>query len=157
MYTNVLVPFDGSQPACRALLAAINLCKGEKNADITVLQVTGMANIDYTSFEVAARMSGIDVTDEQTIQSLRENYGSASKEQVQEQVQKFFESLPENIDLKIIVKRGNPRDVICQYAEDNNIDCIVMGRRGGGSIRATLGSVSTGVLRTTDLPVLVVK
>ncbi len=66
-------------------------------------------------------------------------------------------SLPENVDLKIVVKRGNPRDVICQYAADNDIDCIVMGRRGGGSIRATLGSVSTGVLRGTDLPVLVVK
>ena len=77
MYTNVLVPFDGSEPACRALLTAINLCKSETNADITVLQVTGMANIDYTSFEVAARMSGIDISDELAIQTLRENIGQA--------------------------------------------------------------------------------
>ena len=157
MYNNILVPFDGSLPACHALSTAISFGKGDENVDITVLQVTGMANVDYTSFEVAARMTGLDDIDEQTIASLRENYASASKEHTQEQIKSFFESLPENVDLRIIVKRGNPRDVICQYAEENGIDCIVMGRRGGGGIRATLGSVSAGVLRGTDLPVLVVK
>ena len=157
MYTNILVPFDGSEPAKRALATAINLCSETDNADITVLQVTGMTDFDYSSFEVAARMAGIGEVDEKTVDSLRESYLSANKEQMQELVQQYFESLPKNIDIKIVVKRGNPRDIICDYANDNDIDCIIMGRRGGGGIRATLGSVSTGVLRGTDLPVLVVK
>ena len=55
------------------------------------------------------------------------------------------------------MKRGDPREVICSYAKDNGIDCIIMGRRGRGGIRASLGSVSTAVLRNTDLPVMVVK
>ena len=55
------------------------------------------------------------------------------------------------------MKRGDPRSVICDYAKENDIDCIFMGRRGLGGIRAALGSVSTAVLRNTDLPVMVVK
>jgi nucleotide-binding universal stress UspA family protein len=74
-----------------------------------------------------------------------------------EQVSQYFDSLPENIDIKIVVKRGNPRDIICEYAKENEIDCIVMGRRGLSGIRGALGSVSTAVLRGTDLPVLVIK
>ena len=76
---------------------------------------------------------------------------------MREQVSQYFESLPENIDIKIVVKRGNPRDIICDYAKENDIDLIVMGRRGLSGIRGALGSVSTAVLRGTDLPVLVIK
>ena len=36
-------------------------------------------------------------------------------------------------------------------------DCIVMGRRGLGAIRGAIGSVSYSVLRSVDLPVLIVK
>ena len=159
MYTNILVPFDGSDSARRALSTAIELGtkNGQESADITVLQVAAMTDFDYSSFEVAARMAGLGSIDEKQVESLAENYISASKEHMQEQVSKYFESLPENIGIKIVVKRGNPRDIICNYANENDIDCIVMGRRGVSGIRAALGSVSTAVLRGTDLPVLVVK
>lgn len=157
MYTNILVPFDGSDCARRALSTAIELGTGSVPVDVTVLQVTGMADFDYSSFEVAARMAGLGDLDERQVDELRENYLSASREQMHEQVSEYFDSLPENVDIKIVVKRGNPRDIICEYAKENDIDCIVMGRRGLSGIRGALGSVSTAVLRGTDLPVLVIK
>lgn len=157
MYSNYLVPFDGSESAFHALTTAIDLGTGDEPVDITVLQVTSVSDIDFTSFEVAARMAGIDPIDEVQREALRQNYVAVSKEQTQKMVADYFDSLPENVNLRIIVKRGTPRDVICQYAKDNDIDCIVMGRRGVTGIRAALGSVSTAVLRGTDLPVLVVK
>ena len=157
MYTNILVPFDGSECSRRALATASELGTCDVPVDITVLQVTGMTDFDYSSFEVAARMAGLGDLDESQVDTLRENYLSASREQMHEQVSQYFDSLPESIDIKIIVKRGNPRDIICQYANENDIDLIVMGRRGLSGIRGALGSVSTAVLRGTDLPVLVIK
>lgn len=47
--------------------------------------------------------------------------------------------------------------LLSRYAEEHDCDLIVMGRRGLGAIRGMLGSVSFGVLRATDVPVLTVK
>ena len=157
MFTNVLVPYDGSDPANRALACAIGMANGHNPLTITVLQVASTGDLDKSSFEVAMRMAGLTDVDSKKLALLRDNYLSAYKEQVQEKVSEFFEGLPENGNVKIVVKRGNPRDVICDYAKDNGVDCIVRGRRGISGIRATLGSVSAAVLRGTDLPVLVVR
>ena len=146
MYTSFLVPFDGSQTAYNALATAVGMGRAEENIDVAVLCVLKMAEANRTSFDVAwdiARLASGSPQD--------------PPEKSQQLVQRYFEGLPENVDLSIVVKRGNPADVICQYAADNGVDCIVMGRRGLGGIRAVLGSVSAGVLRGTDLPVLVVK
>lgn len=158
MYTNVLVPFDGSESANKALAAAIEMGAGPVNVDLTVLLVTN-SNSEETSFKVAMRMAGATKDECDKLDVMHDNALAAYKEQMRERISKFFESIPENIDVKIVVKKGAPREVICDYAndEENAIDCIVMGRRGLGGIRASLGSVSTAVLRNTDLPVMVVK
>ena len=157
MFTNILVPFDGSESASRALAMAIEIATGLEPVDVTVLQVASMSEFDYSSFEVAMRMAGLDPTDETQLKEVRDNYMSVHDEKAQERIENYFNNLPENINLKIVVKHGSPRDIIVDYAKDNDIDCIIMGRRGVTGIRATLGSVSTYVLRNTDLPVLVVK
>ena len=157
MYTNILVPYDGSASADKALAAAFGMGIGPDPIDITVLHVTSVDNLDRTQFKVAMRMAGLTEDDCLKLDALRDRGLTAYREQMQERVQEFFAGLPQNIDVKIVVKRGVPREVIPAYAAENSIDCIVMGRRGRGGIRATLGSVSTAVLRNTDLPVLVVK
>ena len=108
MYSNILVPYDGSDSARRALSTAIELgtSAGQTSTNITVLQVAGVSDIDYSAFEVAAHMAGLDGIDEEQIEALRKNYLSLSKEQMQEQISKYFESLPESVDVKIVVKRG---------------------------------------------------
>ena len=113
--------------------------------------------MDQSTFEVALRMAGLTSEENEGLDELRSSYESAYKDKMRESVSDFFSKLPANVDLKIVIKRGDPRDVICNYAEENDMDCIVMGRRGLSGIRATLGSVSTAVLRGTELPVLVVK
>ena len=55
------------------------------------------------------------------------------------------------------VAGASPADALSRYAEEHDCDLIVMGRRGLGAIRGMLGSVSFGVLRATDVPVLTVK
>mgnify|MGYP000500567939 FL=1 len=52
---------------------------------------------------------------------------------------------------------GSPVEGIAEYVDNHNIDLVVMGRRGLGALRGMLGSVSFGVLRSVDVPVLTVK
>ena len=52
---------------------------------------------------------------------------------------------------------NSPLEGIVDYVTSRDIDLVVMGRRGLGALRGMLGSVSFGVLRSVDVPVLTVK
>ena len=157
MYTNILVPYDACEHSQHALAAAVEMSSGLTPVDITVLKVAEPMNFDDSTFEVAARMAGIPKVDREKVDAAIDNYRSESKREMQEQVSDYFDSLPDNVNVHIVVENGRPQEVICDYAKENDIDCIVMGRRGLGAIRSALGSVSSAVLRGVDLPVLVVK
>jgi nucleotide-binding universal stress UspA family protein len=52
---------------------------------------------------------------------------------------------------------GRPHAVIADYAEEYDVDLIVMGSHGRSGVRrALLGSVTERTLRSTHVPVLVV-
>ncbi|MCU4973873.1 universal stress protein [Halobacteria archaeon AArc-m2/3/4] len=56
------------------------------------------------------------------------------------------------------VRRGDPLEEIPAYAREEDIDAIVMGTHGRTGIgRFVLGSVTEHVVRTADVPVLVVR
>ena len=157
MYKNILVPFDGSEPSQRALAAALEMSDAADPVDVTVLKVADPMNFDDSTFEIAARMAGVPKIDPSLLDATRDNYNNEHRRNIEEQIEHFFESVPANIDIQIVVQNGRAQEVICEYANEHNIDCIVMGRRGLGAIRSALGSVSFAVLRGVDLPVLVVK
>ena len=52
---------------------------------------------------------------------------------------------------------SSPVEGIADYVRSHDIDLVVMGRRGLGALRGMIGSVSFGVLRSVDVPVLTVK
>ena len=85
MFTEILVPYDGSESADKALAAAIDQAAGPQPVTITVLQVASVANVDKTAFEVAVRMAGL-TEDRDKIKLLRDEYLTAYKEQMQEKV-----------------------------------------------------------------------
>lgn len=114
-------------------------------------------SFDDTTFEVAARMAGVPEVSEAAKDETRKNYAESQKHVIQDQIQGFFSSVPDNVGIQIVIKNGRPHEVIADYAKEQKVDCIVMGRRGLGAIRAALGSVSSAVLRSVDLPVMVVK
>ena len=62
-----------------------------------------------------------------------------------------------DIDFVALMRVGDAVYQISQLAKDLNVKYIVMGSRGMGLIRGTvLGSVSTGVLHETKIPVLII-
>lgn len=56
------------------------------------------------------------------------------------------------------LKQGDPKDIVCQVAEEEGSDLIIMGSRGLGRLQAILeNSVSQYVFQLTSRPMLLVK
>ncbi len=152
---SILVPFDMSEPSQHALHYACELLKDTKDAKITILYVTPLPEFDDPTFEAASQMAGVaPITGEQQIK-MEEKYLAKQKEKLIERVT----SLDEDTNAEFIyrVASGRPQDIIAEYADSDEYDLISMGSRGLGALRGVIGSVSYAVLRSVDIPVLVVK
>lgn len=61
-------------------------------------------------------------------------------------------------DYETFMERGDPAKIILHFAEKEDADLIVLGRRGLGSVRQLLmGSVSDKIMQATDRKCLTVK
>ena len=68
------------------------------------------------------------------------------------------EQIPENIRAEAVVLDGKPVNAIIRYAEDENIDLIVMSTSGRtGLTHALMGSTAEALVRKAPCPVLTVK
>ncbi|WP_089385864.1 universal stress protein [Halorubrum vacuolatum] len=56
-----------------------------------------------------------------------------------------------------VVKTGKVASEIVSYAEDNDVDTVVLGERGRGAIERYLGSTAEKVVRMCSKPVTVVR
>ncbi|SFG53887.1 Nucleotide-binding universal stress protein, UspA family [Desulfotomaculum arcticum] len=57
-----------------------------------------------------------------------------------------------------LILEGEPAESIIKYAKENEIELVIMGRRGLGTIKGMmLGSVSYKVLSGVNIPVTIVK
>lgn len=138
MYDTILVPTDGSGTAENAIERAVDLAS-TYGATVHALYVVDTAA--YGSIEV-----GADVF----VEALEEE-GNDAVEEVAEKGDAA------GVTVKTTVEHGSPSHTIVEYADDNDIDLIVMGTHGRRGIdRMILGSVAGRVVRAADIPVMVV-
>ena len=145
-YKNILVPFDGSKHAMRAIKAAIGLVR-DTDSKVTILNVVSMSvapTISESDPVVGSTPTYIDYKD----------YEDLYDDSLKKQREKMITAVQAEFNT---IAHPSAVQAIADYCEAHNCDMIVMGRRGLGAIRGILGSVSSGVLRSTDLPVLTVK
>jgi len=63
----------------------------------------------------------------------------------------------ENVDVEPILLEGHPADELIRYAEENEMDVVVMGTLGKtGLDRLLLGSVAEKVVRHCKVPVMII-
>lgn len=137
---SLLVPFDGSESAMAAVDQAIDLAK-TTDGTINLLNVVNYSAI--SGGEIASGMV-IDALEEAGEQAL-----AAAAERIEENGVMVGDSA---------VEIGSPFRTIVKYAEQNDIDCIVMGTHGRSGVdRLLLGSVTERVIRQTELPVIATK
>ena len=143
IYRKIMVATDGSEAVRRAVETAVEIAKisGAKLYAVYVI-ASGRLPISYpkdvgwerATFEYF-RTEGKEAT------AYVENSGKAK-----------------NVEVESILLEGNPANEIIDFAEENDIDLIVMGTLGRTGIqRFLLGSVAENVVRHSKRAVLVVR
>jgi len=148
MYQKILIGVDGSSESMRALREAITLAKALK-ASLDVLYV--IPPQIYTQFaerDVIVRQS--DGNDHHiSMLQKEENELSDSIRAV---------AAEEGHEVAIHTRVGDAVEGLVEFSSSNNIDLVVVGSSGKGMAdRLILGSVSTGVVHQSRVPVLVIK
>lgn len=147
MYEKILIPTDGSEVAENAVAHAIDIAE-TYGAEVHALYVIDVNAVD------------ISLGTEQ-VQRIKEGHFDEMPE-LQEEARKatnFVAQAGEDAGLEVVesVVAGQPHRQIGRYAEQHDIDLVVMGSAGRGGVRrALLGSVAERTLRTTKVPVMVV-
>jgi nucleotide-binding universal stress UspA family protein len=141
VFTNVLVPVDGSDNSYRALDAAL-LFSEKLGSNITVVNV--MEQVPITHIE-----------SEKLLSELLEAY----KKENQEILSKCSRIAAEKgLSIKALLLQGNPASVILDYCKKENFDLVVMGSRGMGKFKQLiLGSVSSKIVHHCQCAVLLVR
>lgn len=143
MSLRVLVPYDGSEQANRALDHVI-----ERFADgeLVLLTVINPAESVYATGEGA-------------VTPFPENWYESAEEQAEELVKSAVERATEaGIEAESAIQVGRPGRGIVEYVEEHDIDHIVMGSHGrSGVSRILLGSVAETVIRRSPVPVTVIR
>jgi nucleotide-binding universal stress UspA family protein len=141
MYDRILVPTDGSPGVERAVDHAIELATvhGATIHGVYVVNAASFATLPMeTSWEGVGAM-------------LRED-GEAALERVAELAGRA------DVPVETHVVEGSPSREIVRFAEDCDVDSIVMGTHGRGGIdRLLLGSVAERVVRAATVPVTTVR
>ncbi len=139
----ILVPVDGSANALRALDHAI------ENA--TTLKVPPQLLLLNVQWSVAAGNVKLFINQE-TINDYYREQGMAALQAARAMLDAA--GLPYQYHISI----GTPADAIAQYAQEQAVNLIVMGRQGQGGLQSLLlGSVVSKVLHLAECPVLLVK
>ena len=138
MFTNVLVPVDGSETAERAIEKAVEIAKvcGAK------LHFLYVANINQLAINACLSDAIFSAVTKAGVVSL----------------ERAMEKVPDGMEKEASSETGSPAVVILDYLEDHPMDMVIMGSRGLGVVKGVLlGSVSQYVVEQAKCPVLVVK
>lgn len=142
-YRRILVPVDGSNSACKAVDYAFEVAVFSKAA-IDFLYVADVHPL------IGYRLTKTDHYP-QTVMELGIRAGNAV-------LDKIFGRMPEGIQARRHFVEGHPAEEILDFADQNQIDLIILGSRGLGIVeQAFLGSVSRKVVECAKCPVLVVR
>ena len=148
MYRKILAGVDGSTESMQALRETISLAKA-LNASVDVLFVIPpQIYSQFVEREVVVRQP--DGTD-QRISMLQKEENDLT-----EAIRKI--SADEGYEVTIHTRVGDAVEGLVEFSTSHGTDLVVVGSSGKGMAdRLILGSVSTGVVHQSRVPVLVMK
>ncbi len=141
MFTNILVPVDGSDNSYRALDAALLLSE-KLSSNITVIHVMEQFPITH-------------IGSEKLLSELLEAY----KKENQDILSKCSEiATQKRLTIKSLLLQGNPASVILDYSKKEKFDLLIMGTRGLGKFKELiLGSVSGKIVHHSPCAVMLIR
>jgi nucleotide-binding universal stress UspA family protein len=145
MYKKVLVPLDGSELAECALKHVKNLVKEGSAGDVTLFNVV---KVDTPWAELYGQNFDINAMKEALFASARKYLTKIESQLNSEGIKVKTESLEAN----------SPAYKITEYARENGMELIIMGTHGyTGLEKLIMGSVASGVLNSSSVPVLLIR
>lgn len=138
VYDRILVATDGSDAARRAATHAVDLAR-RYGATLHAVYVV----------ETRTEYDNAIVDPSVVRRNLREE-GEAAVDEV-------ASLAGGDVDVRTAVREGVPHEELLAYAEERDVDLIVVGAKGRAAVSTLLlGSVADAVVRTAPVPVLVV-
>jgi len=136
----VLVAYDGSKPAREAVKYAFD---EHSNSEVVLLRAVELAG--------GATDAGLELVRDR-LQDRREEVSESTADELDD----LLDSTDVEVSLETVV--GEPATEIVGYAEEHDVDHIVVGSYGrGGVSRVLLGSVAETVARRSAVPVTIVR
>ena len=135
----VLVAFDGSDPAWEALEFAL---EDDTDEPVVVLRVIEVAT--------SATDAGLEL--------VRERYRERHEQVERDNTDELEAVLDRNPRVSLETTVDDPARGVVRYAEEHDVDHIVVGSHGrGGLSRVLLGSVAETIVRRAPCPVTVAR
>ena len=153
MYTQVLVPLDGSEASERAIPHAqsVALAFGAK---VHLLQVISLSH-EYE----AARGGGdahptVIAYSLGTAREITAAQQSRAERYLQDMATRFAEH---GLQVTTSVRQGSIWESITDFVAENGVDLVVMSTHGRGALqRLFVGSVTDRVIRSSNVPILAI-
>lgn len=126
MYDKLLVPIDEGELSIEAIREAIGLAK-DADTEIHGLYVS---REHHQNKEEANKVSRLDELEERAEDN--------------------------SLEFETAIRNGNPREEICRYADEKDMDAIVMATHARTGLQALVkGSVTQDTIKNAPCPVLV--
>ena len=154
MIEKILVPMDGSRQSSKALAYAIDAAQCF-NGSIVILRVVTLSMLEMAWNSPSSGgpvikqnfLKEADRQDKKTMTRIRKYLRGKLKTVTDNGVEGSF---------RLMV--GDPADSIKQCCKEENIDLVVMNANNKGWLkRAIMGSVTDEIIRTSSVPVLVLR
>ncbi|AFZ72640.1 universal stress protein [Natronobacterium gregoryi] len=144
MYDRILLPTDAEKGTELATEHAIAVA-AHTDAELHLLSVVDSdVYSSYTGDEYVHEFEGLEAALEQTGEHALEAVAESAREA--------------GIEPEPVVRHGTPHEEIIDYAEEADVDLLVMGsKERSGEYRRLIGSVTDRVARLASRPVTIVK
>ncbi len=137
-FSRILVAIDGSESARKAFTKALFLAQ-KCNSKLDLVHV------------VSCELGGDSATTFELIEQLQKKAKIILEEYRQEAIKK-------KIPIEVLLKQGDPAQIIIEIANSQNYDLIITGSRGMSAFKELLvGSVTLKVIHHVQCPVMVVR
>jgi nucleotide-binding universal stress UspA family protein len=146
MYKRIMVPLDGSELAECVLPHVEAFVKGFNLSDVILVRVVEPDTLSY--HHMLPGESSTMAQREAERKSLAKDYLNRVAARIR----------CEGATIRAEVLGGSPAESLIDYAEKNNIDLILTATHGrSGVTRWVMGSVADKILRSANVPVLIVR
>jgi len=141
MYDNILIPYDGSD-------------ESELGADhgIELAETVGATVHALYVIDLPGAPRAMYIRDDE--EEMRERYQEYAEEVTTELCEQASDA---GVDCVTAVESGAIHEGVINYAEDNDIDLIVLGTAYRGKVGSLLGGTAEKVVRTSSVPVTTVR